>query len=66
MSIVVRFHPTNLTVAQYEDVVRREEGTKEVSTGRQGVPRLASGLTGTSTSVKSGTPKRSSRRTAKS
>lgn len=27
MSIVVRLHPANLTVAQYEDVVRREEGT---------------------------------------
>ena len=27
MSIVVRFHPTNVTIAQYEDVVRREEGT---------------------------------------
>jgi hypothetical protein len=27
MSIVVRFHPTNLTIAQYEDVLRREEGT---------------------------------------
>jgi hypothetical protein len=27
MSIVVRFHPTNLTIAQYEDVVRREEAT---------------------------------------
>src|SRR5947209_11046030 len=27
MSIVVRFHPTNLTIAQYEDVVRREKGT---------------------------------------
>jgi hypothetical protein len=26
MSIVVRFHPTNLTTAQYEDVVRREKG----------------------------------------
>jgi hypothetical protein len=27
MSIVVRLHPANLTIAQYEDVVRREEGT---------------------------------------
>jgi hypothetical protein len=27
MSIVVRFHPRNLTIAQYEDVVRREEAT---------------------------------------
>jgi hypothetical protein len=27
MSIVVRLHPTNLTIAQYDDVVRREEGT---------------------------------------
>jgi len=27
MSIVVRFHPTNLIIAQYEDVVRREEAT---------------------------------------
>jgi hypothetical protein len=26
MSIVVRFHPTNVTIAQYEDVVRREKG----------------------------------------
>jgi hypothetical protein len=26
MSIVVRFHPTNVTVAQYEDVLRREQG----------------------------------------
>jgi hypothetical protein len=26
MSIVVRFHPANLTTAQYEDVVRREKG----------------------------------------
>ena len=25
MSIVVRFHPANLTTAQYEDVVRREK-----------------------------------------
>src|SRR5438105_15337128 len=27
MSIVVRFHPMHLTIAQYDDVVRREEGT---------------------------------------
>ncbi len=27
MSIVVRFHPANLTIAQYENVVRREEAT---------------------------------------
>ena len=27
MSIVVRFHPTNLTIARYEDVVRREKDT---------------------------------------
>jgi hypothetical protein len=27
VSIVVRFHPTNLTIAQYEEVVRREQGT---------------------------------------
>ena len=27
MSVVVRFHPTNLTIAQYQEVVRREEGT---------------------------------------
>ena len=27
MSIVVRFHPTNVTIAQYEDVLRREQGT---------------------------------------
>lgn len=27
MSIVVRFHPTNVTFAQYEEVVRREEGS---------------------------------------
>ena len=27
MSIVVRHHPANLTMAQYEDVVRREEAT---------------------------------------
>jgi hypothetical protein len=27
MSIVVRFHPTNLTIAQYEEVVRQEEAT---------------------------------------
>ena len=27
MSVVVRFHPANLTIAQYEDVVRREEAT---------------------------------------
>jgi len=27
MSIVVRFHPKNVTIAQYEDVLRREEGT---------------------------------------
>jgi hypothetical protein len=26
MSIVVRFHPTNVTIAQYEDVLRREQG----------------------------------------
>ena len=26
MSIVVRLHPKNLTIAQYEDVVRREQG----------------------------------------
>ena len=25
MSIVVRFHPTNMTIAQYEDAVRRHE-----------------------------------------
>jgi hypothetical protein len=25
MSIVVRFHPTNVTIAQYEDVLRREK-----------------------------------------
>ena len=25
MSIVVRFHPTNVTIAQYEDVLRREQ-----------------------------------------
>jgi hypothetical protein len=24
MSIVVRFHPTNVTIAQYEEVLRRE------------------------------------------
>jgi hypothetical protein len=27
MSIVVRLHPANLTIAQYEDVVRREKGS---------------------------------------
>jgi hypothetical protein len=27
MSVVVRLHPANLTIAQYEDVVRREQGT---------------------------------------
>ena len=27
MSIVVRFHPTNLTAEQYDDVVRREKAT---------------------------------------
>jgi hypothetical protein len=27
MSILVRLHPANLTIAQYEDVVRREEAT---------------------------------------
>ena len=27
MSIAVRFHPKNLTVEQYEEVVRREETT---------------------------------------
>jgi hypothetical protein len=27
MSIVVRFRPANLTIEQYEDVVRREEAT---------------------------------------
>jgi hypothetical protein len=27
MSIVVRFHPANLTIAQYEEVIRREEAT---------------------------------------
>ena len=27
MSIVVRFHPMNLTAMQYDDVVRREEDT---------------------------------------
>jgi hypothetical protein len=26
MSIVVRFHPTNVTIAQYEEVVRHEQG----------------------------------------
>ena len=26
MSIVVRFHPKNLTIAQYEEVLRREKG----------------------------------------
>ena len=25
MSIVVRYHPTNVTIAQYEDVLRREQ-----------------------------------------
>jgi hypothetical protein len=25
MSIVVRFHPTNVTIAQYEEVLRREQ-----------------------------------------
>jgi hypothetical protein len=29
MSIVVRFHPTNMTAEQYDDVVRREEGIGE-------------------------------------
>jgi hypothetical protein len=28
MSIVVRFHPTNVTIAQYEEVVRREKGAE--------------------------------------
>ncbi|MFL6040785.1 MAG: hypothetical protein ACJ740_05215 [Gaiellales bacterium] len=27
MTIVVRFHPMNMTIAQYEDAVRREQGT---------------------------------------
>jgi hypothetical protein len=27
VSILVRFHPTNLTIAQYEEVVRREQGS---------------------------------------
>ena len=27
MSIVVRYHPKNLTAEQYDNVVRREEGT---------------------------------------
>jgi hypothetical protein len=27
MSIVVRFRPSNLTITQYEEVVRREEAT---------------------------------------
>jgi hypothetical protein len=27
MSVAVRYHPKNLTVQQYEDVVRREEAT---------------------------------------
>ena len=40
MSIVVRFHPKNVTIAQYEDVLRREEGTGQVSTARQGLPHL--------------------------
>jgi hypothetical protein len=26
MSIVVRYHPKNLTIAQYEEVLRREQG----------------------------------------
>jgi hypothetical protein len=26
MSIVVRYHPKNVTIAQYEDVLRREQG----------------------------------------
>ena len=41
MSIVVRFHPTNVTIAQYEEVLRREKGAgATVSTGRQGIPHL--------------------------
>jgi hypothetical protein len=36
MSIVVRLHPINLTIAQYEDVVRREQDTgKFPPEGRQ-------------------------------
>ena len=41
MSILVRFHPANLTIAQYEEVVRREQELGgHVSTARQGLPRL--------------------------
>src|SRR4051794_13763563 len=41
MSIAVRYHPRNLTVEQYEEVVRREEATGgEVPTRGQGAPRL--------------------------
>ncbi len=37
MSIIVRFHPTNVTVAQYEEVLRREKevaGSKFPPDGR--------------------------------
>ncbi len=41
MSIVVRFHPTNVTIAQYEDVLRREQGAgAKFPPDRQGLPHL--------------------------
>ena len=66
MSILVRFHPKNLTAEQYDQVVRQEKNTEPFPPDGQGVPRLLSELTETFESVKSGTPRNSSRRTAKS
>ena len=49
MSIVVRFHPKNVTIAQYEDVLRREEGTGASFHRTAGTTTSASELTETYT-----------------
>ena len=66
MSIVVRHHLTNLTIAQYEDVVRREEGAdfKFPPDGRD--YHVCFGTDGDLHVSESGTPESSSRRTARS
>ena len=66
MSIVVRFHPANLTTAQYEDVVRREKGAGGTFPPDGRHSTSASEPRETYRSVKSGIPRSSSRRTAKS
>ncbi len=67
MSIVVRYHPKNVTIAQYEEVLRREQTSAGTSFRRTaGSTTSASERTETCKSVKSGIPQSSSRRTAKS